>query len=317
LLFAFIFTAWLAHEWIASKTHRQVTISGKASSTAIIRLGRWRWAARSTLIAYLVAVSLLPLLALLVVALQPYWSADINPNVFTLTSFKAFFDDPSMNLARSGLITSLKLAAIGATVIMATATIVVTFTNQSKGALKSFVAAVTKIPAAISGLVIGVAILVTFGGGTFHLAGTLLILVLAYLVTFSPQGSIAAESARGQVGNDLLEASWVSGGSRFRTSYKVLWPLMRPGLAYAWAMIFVLIMGDLTAAAILSGPSNPVVGYAILSIYTEGVYSNLAVLGIFVCLATLIVVGVVILLYGRRSRRRDTGIALTGSNLTS
>jgi iron(III) transport system permease protein len=73
----------------------------------------------------------------------------------------------------------------------------------------------------------------------------------------------------------------------------------------------------LTAAAILSGPSNPVVGYAILSIYTEGVYSNLAVLGIFVCLATLIVVGVVILLYGRRSRRRDTGIALTGSNLTS
>lgn len=316
LLFAFIFVAWLAHEWVTSK-HRQVTISGKSSTAAVVRLGKWRWVARAVLIFYLVTVSLLPFLALVVVALQPYWSSDISPSVFTLTSFRAFFDDPSMNLARFGLVTSLKLAAIGATVIMATATIVVTFTHQSKGPVKSFVTAVTKIPAAISGLVIGVAILVAFGGSPFHLAGSLLILVLAYLVIFSPQGSLAAEAARGQVGDDLLEASWMTGASRLRTSYNVLWPLMRPGLAYAWSMVFVLIMGDLTAAAILSGPGNPVVGYAILSIYTEGTYSNLAVLAIFVCLTTLVAVGLVILVYGRQSRRRDARIAVTGTGLTN
>ena len=317
LLFAFIFVVWLAHEWVASKRHRQVTLSGRTTTVAIVRLGKWRWLARTVLLLYLLAVSVLPFVALVIVALQPYWSAQIHPSQFTLMSFKAFFQDPSMNLARFGLVTSLKLAAIGATTIMVIATVVVTFTHQAKGPVKAFVEVVTKIPAAISGLVIGVAILVTLGGSPFHLAGSLLILVLAYLVIFSPQGSLAAEAARGQVGDDLLEASWMTGGSRLRTSYNVLWPLMRPGLAYAWSMVFVLIMGDLTAAAILSGPGNPVVGYAILSIYTEGVYSNLAVLSIFVCLATLAAVGLVILVYGRQSRKRDSRIAMTESNLTS
>jgi iron(III) transport system permease protein len=317
LLFAFIFIVWLGHEWVASKTHRQVTLSGRTTTSAIVRLGRWRWVARTVLLLYLLAVSALPFVALVIVALQPYWSAQIRPSQFTLMSFKAFFEDPSMNLARFGLVTSLRLAAIGATTIIVIATIVVTFTHQAKGPVRAFVEAVTKIPAAISGLVIGVAILVTLGGSPFHLAGSLLILVLAYLVIFAPQGSLAAEAARGQVGDDLLEASWMTGGSRLRTSYNVLWPLMRPGLAYAWSMVFVLIMGDLTAAAILSGPGNPVVGYAILSIYTEGVYSNLAVLSIFVCLATLAAVGAVILVYGRQSRRRDSRIAMTESNLTS
>jgi iron(III) transport system permease protein len=317
VLFLFILLVWLLHRWFTSRTHRQVTISGRVSSAAIVRLGRWRWVARAVLMLYLITVSILPFLALVIVALQPFWSAKIDPGVFTIASFKGFFVDPADNLSRFGLLTSVKLGAIGATVIMGIATIVVTFTHQTKGFVSHFVEAVTKVPAAITGLVIGVAILVTFGGSPFHLAGSLLILVLAYLVIFTPQGSLAAESARGQVGNDLLEASSMSGGSRMRTSYNVLWPLMRPGLAYGWAMIFVLITGDLTAAAILSGPANPVVGYAILSIYDEGTYSQLGVLGVFVCLVTLVVVGAVVLSYGRQSRKRDARVSVMQSNLTA
>jgi ABC-type Fe3+ transport system permease subunit len=37
----------------------------------------------------------------------------------------------------------------------------------------------------------------------------------------------------------------MAGASRMRTSVRILWPLMRPGLVYGWSMIFVLILGDL------------------------------------------------------------------------
>jgi iron(III) transport system permease protein len=133
---------------------------------------------------------------------------------------------------------------------------------------------------------------------------------------------VAAEVARGQVDEDLIEASAMLGASRSRTSIRILWPLMRPGLVDGWAMIFVLVTGDLTAAAILSGPSNPVVGTSILAIFTSGTFSDLAVIATVICVVSLLVIGLAITLVGapvsRRRRRmgRTSGAAsITGGGL--
>lgn len=64
-------------------------------------------------------------------------------------------------------------------------------------------------------------------------------------------------------------------------------------------MVFVLIMGDITAAAILSGPSNLVVGAIILNIWDSGIFAQLAVLGAVICVLSALVVGVVLLSTGR------------------
>src|SRR5581483_8708541 len=100
----------------------------------------------------------------------------------------------------------------------------------------------------------------------------------------------------------------MSGVSRLRSTVGVLWPLMRPGLAYGWALIFVLVVGDLEIAAILSGPGNPVVGTAFAAIFQSGIYSDLASLGTIVAVVTLVVVGLVTAVYGRPARRRDRAL---------
>jgi iron(III) transport system permease protein len=307
VLAAFILVIWLAHSWI-SRSQRQVTISGKATTHTIIRLGKWRWLARAALVAYLLCVSVLPFTALLIVAMQPYWQPHIDVHQLTLHSFQNFFSSSatsSASIARRGYFDSLKLAAIAATVIIAAAAIMVTYAHRVGGKTSRLISGVTKIPAAVSGLVIAVAILLTFAGPPFRLHGTLLILLLAYLVVFIPQASIAAEVSRGQVGEDLLEAASMLGISRFRATFGILWPLMRPGLAFGWALIFVLIMGDLEVAAILAGPGNPVVGTAFQAIFGSGVYADLAALGTIVAMTTLLVVGIVTTIYGRPSRRRE------------
>jgi iron(III) transport system permease protein len=320
LLVAFLSTVWFAQRRY-TKTGRQAMITGKSASAAVVKLGKWKWVARGLMILYLLCVSVLPFIALLIVALQPYWQADIVPSQFTDAAFHNFFFSPGLQ-ARAGFENSIKLGLIGATMAMAAAGLLAVAARQIRGGRGAIISGVTKIPAAVSNLVVGVAFLVALGGAPFHLAGSLLILLLAYLVIFMPQASVAAEVARGQVDEDLIEASAMLGASRSRTSIRILWPLMRPGLVYGWAMIFVLVTGDLTAAAILSGPSNPVVGTSILAIFTSGTFSDLAVIATVICVVSLLVIGLAITLVGapvsRRRRRmgRTSGAAsITGGGL--
>jgi iron(III) transport system permease protein len=303
VLAVFVLAVWLLHSWV-TRRQRHVTISGKATTHSVIRLGVWKWPARALLLLYLLCVSVLPFLALLIVALQPFWQPHIDLHALSLHGFRNFFSAQS-DIGRHGLIDSLKLAAIASTVIMIAAAILVTYAHRAGGRTSKLISVTTKVPAAISALVVAVAILLTFAGPPFRLHGSLLILLLAYLVVFMPQASIAAEVARGQVGGDLLEAASMSGISRLRSTFGVMWPLMRPGLAYGWALIFVLVMGDLEIAAILSGPGNPVVGTAFAAIFQSGIYSDLASLGTIVAVITLVVVGLVTALYGRPSRRKE------------
>jgi iron(III) transport system permease protein len=181
--------------------------------------------------------------------------------------------------------------------------------KERKGAAGRLVEGVTKAPGAISHIVFGVAILVTFAGPPFNLAGSMTILLLAYFVIYLPQASTGADVARGQVGSELLEASAMSGASRFQTFRKVLVPLMVPGIAAGWALMFVVIVGDLTASAILAGHSNPVVSFVFLDIWDNGTLSTLATLGVMVSLVTSVVIIASLLLgngsfaTGRRRRR--------------
>ena len=303
VLVVFITGAWLVQRWITQR-QKQMTITGKSTRGAIVRLGRWRRPAQALNLVYLLLVAVLPLLALVVVALQPFWTATIDPRVFTLKRVVLFFTSDTNKLPREAFVTSLKLGAAGATLVMLAAAILVTYAHHADRRIASLIRGVTKVPSAISGLVIAVAVLYTFAGPPFSLKGTFLILLLAYLVMFMPQASIAAEAARGQVGDELLEASLMSGGSRLRTSLRILWPLMQPGLVYGWAMIFVLILGDLIAASVLAGPGNQVVGSAIVEIYTGGIFSDLAVLSMIVTLAALTVVTLAVTVLSRRPGQR-------------
>src|SRR5690606_22703080 len=147
-----------------------------------------------------------------------------------------------------------------------------------------------KAPAVIPNIVIAVGFLITFAGPPFHLAGTVLLLLLAFVVMYVPPGSIAANAAIDQVGRDLQEASQVSGASEGRTTWRVTVPLAMPGLLAGWTMVFVHMMGDLSASALLAGVGNPVIGFAILLIWETGSFGTLAAFSAAMC----VVIGLVV-----------------------
>jgi iron(III) transport system permease protein len=159
-----------------------------------------------------------------------------------------------------------------------------------------------KFPATLSHIVIAVGFVLALGGKPFNLAGSVVILMLAYLALYFPQTAVATDNAVAQVGRELPEASRVAGSGEGRTFRKVYLPLMASGLAAGWAMLFVRCVGDLTASSILAGPGNPVVGWKILQVYTDGSYSEMAALSVILTLVSGFVVVTVLALTRRRGR---------------
>ena len=146
----------------------------------------------------------------------------------------------------------------------------------------------------------GIAFVGAFAAPPFALNGTVTLILLAYLALYMPQATLNASAAIAQVGPEMAEASLMSGASPGRTFVSVVLPLMVPGLVASWALLFVLMAGEITASSMLAGSRNPVVGFVVLDMWQNGSYSGLAALGVLMSVVNSIVV-VAMLLLTRRS----------------
>ena len=294
LMMVFIGSLWLTQRWLASRTGA-ATVGGMGVRPNLVTLGPWRWPARMLIVLYVVLTSVLPLLALFVVALQPFWRPNIDPSVLSLQNFTDLAD---ATLPRQAIANSTLLAVVTSTGVVLVAGILAIVAGNLGGATEKALGIGTKMPSAVPHIVFAVGVLIAFGFAPFHMQGSWLILLLAYLAVYLPTASITAESAVRQVGNQLVEASRVFGASRARTFWRVQLPLILPGLAAGWASIFALVLGELNAAAILSGPRNPTIGYMILTLFDNGTYSQLAAIGSLIGVVSAMTVSLV-LMFGR------------------
>lgn len=293
---AFVLVALLAPLWaLARRFGRSVAIArleGKQTSRTVMSLGVWRWPIRLLGAVYVVVASILPAIALGIVSLQPFWSRTIDWGSVTLRHYDAMLADAG--IVRS-ILNSLRLATIGASLLLVVVALLAIYAQRRSSRWRTMVDGVLRLPAAVSNIVIGVALILTFAGPPFNLHATIWILLIAYLIINMPQASIAAGSAAAVVGGELIDASRVSNASNLRTILHIDLPLMRPGLVAGATMIFVLMAGDLTASSILSSNSNPVIGFTLLEIFETGTYGQLAALAVVVVaiFATVSTVGFV------------------------
>lgn len=290
-------TAWYFQMRILRKGHH-ATVGGKGHRATRVELGKWKWPARCFLLGYVAVSSILPLIALIIVALSGFWTPTIDWGNLDLDSFRqVLFED---GVTRRALNNSVVLGLVGATVGIVAAALLSLLVSRSNSVVVKIIDGAVKLPAAISSIVIAVGFLLAFSGPPFNWNGTFIILLLAYLVLYIPQGSVAADAAASQVGRELPEASNIAGAGGGRTFWRVNFPLMLPGLAAGWSLLFVRMAGDLTASALLSGTGNPVVGFRILEIYQGASYATLAALSVVLTAVTLIVVATVTVLVRRR-----------------
>jgi iron(III) transport system permease protein len=313
IMVGFVAIAWYAQTRLVKSGHSATSGGRGGRQSPRVSLGVWKWPVRTLVLLYAFIATVLPAIALLLVVLNGYWTPAINWGHLSLAPFRAaIFDTPETMLA---LKNSFSLGLAGATIGIAVAAIVSRRIVRSRSRLSRTIDGTVKLPVIISHLVLGLGFILAFASAPFHLGGTWLILFLAYVALFMPQGTLTTDPIVKQVGMDLDEASSIAGAGPWRTFRKIYLPLMVPAITVGWALIFVRILGDLEISAVVAGTSNPTIGSQTLQLYSSGTYAGVTALSLILdIVSSALVLGV--LAYGRRrSRWSAAAIAPTAARL--
>lgn len=298
IMLTVILVCWALQAWVV-RNARSASVGGKGVSARRLSLGAWRTPARICVLLFIALSTALPLTGLALVSFQQFWSAKYRFDRLSLANFRTAFIENEVTQA--AIVNSLALGLSAATVGMTIAWLLALNNQMNRSLYGRAIDAVVKLPAGISHIVMGVALLLAYAGAPFYLSGTLTILLLAYVLAYLPQGSIASASAVSQVHKSLLEASRISGAGEWRTLRRVSLPLMLPAVAGGWAMMFVFSLGDLTLSVLLSSVASPTAGYMLLDLYDTGTFPLIAALSLtLTVISAAVVLSVLRLASGRR-----------------
>jgi iron(III) transport system permease protein len=270
-----------------SGSGQSAALAGKGLRATPVALGAWRPFARGVMIFYLLATAVVPVIGLAFVSLQPFWTAHINWSALGFQNYRAVLIQNEMT--RFALFNSVLLGIVGGTVGMMIAALL-TVAGHASPRLRKSVDLITAMPAGIPHVVLAIGFILCFSSGWLNLNGTLTILLLVYLVINLPQAMAAAAAARSAIGPELIEAAQIFKATPYGSFRRILLPLMLPGLAGGWIILFVQMSGELTASALLSGTTNPVIGQTILDFWNNGSFPQIAALAMTMTAINAVVV---------------------------
>ncbi|PKM69067.1 MAG: iron ABC transporter permease [Firmicutes bacterium HGW-Firmicutes-2] len=125
---------------------------------------------------------------------------------------------------------------------------------------------------ALPGMIIGLGFVALFNQYVPWLYGTVVVIVLAFVVRFLPQALQAGEAALTQIGPQMDEASRSLGYSPMKTLFKVILPNMLPGILSGGALVFVSAMKELPITLMLRPPGFDTLAVRVYFEAQEAVY---------------------------------------------
>ncbi len=221
------------------------TIGGRGFSTRQTFLGAWRWPAAITVTGIAVAVTVVPMLVLLMGTFMRAFGYFNIPNPWTIEHWQRVLSDPLLLRAlRNTLVVGAGTAVIGTVFYSLIAYVIVKTRFPGRAALDLL----SWLPWAVPGILMGLALLWTVFATPvlLPLYGTVGVLVLALIIKSMPFGVQLSKSVLLQLGDELEEASRIVGGSWLRTYRSVILPLLGPTL------ITVALIGFMSAARDIS-----------------------------------------------------------------
>ena len=270
------------------RSHRYQIISGKGYQAKVIELGRWRVAGWTLLGLYILLAFIMPLLALVWVSVLPYVQV---PSWQALTSLS--FERYTVLLGDVGLmraaVNTLVLMFIVPTLILIVSTAISWIVTRSDIKGRFILDAVAFLPHLVPNLLFALAIayLALLISNVIPLYGTIYVLMAVYVVCWISFGTRVLNGSMIQVHKELEEAARVGGVRTFRILRKIILPIIRPGVVYAWIWTSMLAYRELTAAVLLASPKNQVISTFIWGEWATGGMGEAASAGVLMMVIML------------------------------
>lgn len=274
------------------------TITGKAFRPRVIDLGKWKFLLSAACILFFILTLLVPVLALLGTSLARHMVA-LTPDAlknFSLEEYRFVLSYPIITRAFTN---SLLLAVTSATIVMFLTSIIAWMTVRTKMPGRWLLDALTFIPIAIPGVIMGVSMIFVYLTLPIPIYGTIWILLVAYVTLYLPYGIRVASATMIQIHKELEEASTASGASWAQTFFRVVLPLLLPGFLSGWIYVAIISLRELSASIFLVGQGTEVLSTVVFALWDAGSISSVAALGVLMTLF-LIVMALIVQMWQRR-----------------
>ena len=283
-----------------SKRSVTQTVTGKGFRPRVTDLGRWRWLGFAAFLLFFIVTVILPLAMLLWSSLLPTYSPPSVQALRTVSlhNYATLFSSPVLlDAVRNTAITALSAGLI---VTVLTAVVAyLTVKTRIKG--RFLLDGLATVPIAVPSIVLGVGVLYWYlvAPLPFHLYGTLIILVIAFVTIGLPYGMRYLGPGIAQISDELEEAATASGAGFVRSFRTIYLPLLMPSLLAAFLYTTIVAFREISAAIFLYSQNTDVMSVEIYNLWSSGDYPVVAALGILMVLLLSAVVGVVRLIGGR------------------
>jgi len=274
---------------LSSRGSRYATMTGKGFRPRRIDLGPWRWAAAAVFVLYFLMIVVLPFAVLLWSSFQkfysiPSWQALHN---LTLDPYRFIFSYP--NLGRT-VWNTLLLSFGSATLIMLVTSVICWIVVKTRLPGRWLLDNVASLPMVFPGLVLGLSIMIFYLNVDVGVYGTMWIMFIAYVTRFMPYGLRYNTASMLQIHKELEESAAMSGASWVTTFYRVVLPLLKPGLVAGWIYVMIVSIRELSSSILLYSPGTEVLSITIWELWENGQYVELSALGVLFILALFVLV---------------------------
>jgi iron(III) transport system permease protein len=286
------------------KSGRFQVIAGKSMRPSLLKLRGLKMPLLALSIIYIIITVVIPTVTIFLVGSLKTYGLALTPANMTINNLTYILF--SWQLTRDAIFNSIYLSLGAALVTMLAGTLISYVIVKMKVRGKFFLEFLGVLPFSLPGTVIALGVILMwsgkFGINLYNTAGIIFVAYIARYMAFSLKSTSAALE---QVHDSLEEAARSCGATHFQALKDIVIPLIRPGMAAAFFLIFLPALRELTTSVLLYGPTTRTIGVAIYALNEDGQT-------VYAC--TLAAVTLVIISGGQMLIRKITGSKSMGGD---
>ncbi len=274
---------------LSSSGSKYATMTGKGFRPRQIDLGPWRYLAALVFFVYFSLIVVLPFSVLLWSSFQKFYSVPSMQALqnLTLEPYRFVLNYPNLGRAVAN---SLMLSFGSATLIMLITSVICWIVVKTKLPGRWLLDNLASLPMVFPGLVLGLALMIFYLNVDIGVYGTMWILFIAYVTRFMPYGLRFNTTSMLQIHKELEESAAMSGAGWGTTFWRIVLPLLKPGLLSGWIYIMIVSIRELSSSILLYSPGTEVVSITIWELWENGQYVELSALGVMFILLLFVLV---------------------------
>lgn len=273
----------LLQKFLLGDQRRFVTHSGKAFKPE----GRKSYLGALGIVVYSLFATFLPIAALAAVSLNKFWTAKIDPSIWSLDNYRTLFDD---DIIVDGIINSVTISVLAVAIVLPVGFIAanILLHGRQSRVLRLILDMIISMPLGVPAVVFGAGFLLTYTSGPIVLYGTRWVIVLVYVTLMLPFATRMQLSALIGLGTGYVEAARVSGTGPIATNFKIVVPMIRASIGGAAALMFVLLTHEFAASVLVRSSTTQVMGTTLFDAWGNGSFPLVAAIALVMTLVTAV-----------------------------